>query len=139
MTPSLAPARPQVETDEPSLPFIPADWKLLRVKNVGRALIGLTYAPEDVVDATDGATLVLRAGNIQDGRLEFSDNVYVNKTVSDDLRLRQGDIVICARNGSAHLIGKNAVATLEVEGQTWGAFMAVLRSNHNDYLRWVLN
>lgn len=121
------------------MPSIPEHWQMLRVKNVGKALIGLTYGPEDVVDDADEGTLVLRAGNIQDGRLQLTDNVYVAKPVPDDLRLRPSDIVVCARNGSAHLIGKNAVATSEVAGQTWGAFMAVLRSAHNNYLRWVLN
>jgi type I restriction enzyme S subunit len=128
-----------VETSEPSLSAIPAHWRLLRVKNVGRALIGLTYNPDDVVDEADEGTLVLRSGNVQDGRFDFRDNVYVKKSVPSDLRLRLGDIVVCARNGSARLIGKNAVATIEVTGQTWGAFMAVLRSDRNEYLRWVLN
>ncbi|BBZ56701.1 restriction endonuclease subunit S [Mycolicibacterium phocaicum] len=128
-----------VPTSEPSMPLVPKHWQVLRVKNVGKALIGLTYDPGDVVDDSDGATLVLRAGNIHEGRLHLNDNVYVAKDVPDDLRLRSGDIVICARNGSARLVGKNAVATPEVVGQTWGAFMAVLRSERNDYLRWVLN
>lgn len=128
-----------IATGEPSMPRVPGHWQVLRVKNVGNALIGLTYDPEDVVDSANEGTLVLRSGNIQDGRLDLADNVYVAKSVPEDLRLRCGDIVICARNGSAHLVGKNAVATAEVVGQTWGAFMAVLRSAHNDYLRWVLN
>src|SRR3954453_24197751 len=120
------------------MPSIPGHWQVLRVKNIGKAFIGLTYGPEDVVDGADEGTLVLRAGNIQDGRLQLTDNLYVAKTMPGDLRLRPGDIVVCARNGSLHLIGKNAVATSEVAGQTWGAFMAVLRSEHNNYLRWVL-
>ncbi|MGV0770744.1 restriction endonuclease subunit S [Mycobacterium syngnathidarum] len=131
--------RDYIDSGEPSMVSIPTHWRVLRVKNIGRAIIGLTYDPGDVVDDSSQGTLVLRAGNIQEGRLNFDDNVYVKKSVPPDLRLRCGDIVVCARNGSAHLIGKNAVATSEVAGHTWGAFMAVLRSGHNDYLRWVLN
>lgn len=123
----------------PALGSIPTGWAVRRVRNVGRAIIGLTYAPEDVCGEDDGGTLVLRAGNIQDSRLDFEDCVYVSKSIPDSLRLRLGDIVICARNGSARLIGKNALATEEVVGQTWGAFMAVLRTPTNEYLRWVLN
>lgn len=123
----------------PALGSIPTGWAVRRVRNVGRAIIGLTYAPEDICGEDDGGTLVLRAGNIQDSRLDLEDCVYVSKSIPDSLRLRLGDIVICARNGSARLIGKNALATEEVVGQTWGAFMAVLRTPTNEYLRWVLN
>ncbi|MBD7956391.1 restriction endonuclease subunit S [Microbacterium sp. Sa4CUA7] len=118
---------------------IPVGWTVSRIRNVGRVIIGLTYSPEDICDEGDGGTLVIRAGNVQDGRLNLADRVYVSKPIPKPLRLRHGDIVICARNGSARLIGKNALATDEVLGQTWGAFMAVLRTPMNEYLRWVLN
>lgn len=121
------------------MPKIPEHWRLLRMKNIGRALIGLTYSPDDIVDSKHEGTLVIRAGNIQNGRLRLTDNVYVDKPIPDDLRLRPGDIVVCARNGSAQLIGKSAIATPEVAGQTWGAFMVVLRTTESNYLRWVLN
>ncbi|WP_431789909.1 restriction endonuclease subunit S [Microbacterium paraoxydans] len=127
------------ETGVATLGLIPAHWTVERIRNVGRAIIGLTYSPEDICDADDAGTLVLRAGNIQNGELVYEDCVYVGKVIPRALRLRLGDIVICARNGSARLIGKNAVATSEVVDQTWGAFMVVLRTPINEYLRWVLN
>lgn len=127
------------ESGVATLGLIPAHWTVNRIRNVGRAIIGLTYSPEDICDEDDAGTLVLRAGNVQNGELVFEDCVYVGKAIPRALRLRLGDIVICARNGSARLIGKNAVATSEVVGQTWGAFMAVLRTPINEYLRWVLN
>lgn len=127
------------ETGVPSLGEIPAHWRLCRIKHVGRAIIGLTYSPDDLVGEGQGGTLVLRSGNIQNGRLCFDDNVYVTTPIPAALRLRIGDILICARNGSARLIGKNAIITDEAIGKTWGAFMAVLRSQSNSYLRWVLN
>ncbi|WP_341718832.1 restriction endonuclease subunit S [Micromonospora sp. FIMYZ51] len=139
VTRGLKPGIPTTDAGVATLDHVPQHWQIVRIKNVGRALIGLTYAPEDVVDEGEGGTLVLRAGNIQNGRLALGDNVYVNGKVPTDLRLRLGDIVICARNGSPKLIGKNAVATEAVVGQTWGAFMVVLRSPINGYLRWVLN
>ncbi|MGP5655925.1 hypothetical protein [Candidatus Corynebacterium faecigallinarum] len=126
------------QVDEPALDQIPKSWQIRRIKTVGRAIIGLTYTPEDIVDEGEGR-LVLRAGNIQRGALSLENNVYVDRKLPEDLKIRVGDIVICARNGSSDLIGKNAVATQEVVGETWGAFMAVLRSDINEYLRWVLN
>lgn len=106
-----------------ALGSVPVNWKVARIRDVGRAIIGLTYSPEEICGEDDGGTLVLRAGNIQNGELAFEDCVFVTKPIPYALKLREGDIVICARNGSARLIGKNAIATGEVVGQTWGAFM----------------
>lgn len=118
---------------------IPADWEMTRIKHVGTTHIGLTYAPEDVVDGPENGTLVLRSGNVQDGRIDLSSCVYVKKVIPPSLRTQVGDILICARNGSRSLIGKNAVIGNESVGQTFGAFMTVLRSQDSDYLYWVLN
>lgn len=139
VTRGLESEMPTKDTGIATLDHVPQHWQIVRIKNIGRALIGLTYSPEDVVDEGEGGSLVLRAGNIQNGQLALNDNVYVNAMIPSDLQLRVGDIVICARNGSPKLIGKNAVATDAVAGQTWGAFMVVLRSPINDYLRWILN
>lgn len=43
---------------------------------------------------------------------------------------------MCSRNGSANLVGKNAIVAPEDLGQTWGAFMTVIRSDINRYLFW---
>jgi type I restriction enzyme S subunit len=118
---------------------VPAHWDVLPVKRLGRATIGLTYSPEEIVNDSSLGTLVLRAGNIQDGRIALNDNVYVSTPIPPSLRLLEDDILICSRNGSASLIGKNALVPAELAGQTWGAFMTVLRSDVNDYLRWVLS
>ena len=100
--------------------------------------MGLTYAPEDLTDPTDG-TLVLRSGNIQDGRIDYADCVYVKSLVPPELFLRDGDLLICSRNGSPRLIGKNALIDGSQGRETWGAFMTVLRSEFNHYLQHVLN
>jgi type I restriction enzyme S subunit len=101
---------------------------------VADTIIGLTYAPEDV---SDEGTLVVRSGNIQKGRLLHNDDVFVSKPIADKLLLRPGDIVMCARNGSAALVGKNAIVTDEYVGTTFGAFMTVIRSDLNRWLRWI--
>lgn len=139
ITKGLDPTALMIASGEKSLGDVPAHWKLCRIKDVGRAIIGLTYAPEDVVTDEESSTLVLRACNIQDGSISLADSVYVKKRIPSHLRLLEGDIVVCARNGSAKLVGKNATATSEVAGQTWGAFMAVLRSSQHAYLRWILS
>ncbi len=111
-------------------------WREVRMKHVGTAMTGLTYAPEQV--ATEGV-LVLRSGNIQDGTVTTDDAVFVSATIPDELRVRSGDILICSRSGSAELVGKHARIPDSLVGQTWGAFMTVLRSDRNEYLQWVLS
>ncbi|WP_163372736.1 restriction endonuclease subunit S [Endozoicomonas acroporae] len=119
---------------------IPAHWEIKRLKYLGEALIGLTYSPDDVVDADDeNAVLVLRSSNIQNKQLAFEDNVYVSKQIPEHLRTQEGDILICARNGSRALIGKNAQITEASADMSFGAFMSVYRSSYNDYLSKVFN
>jgi type I restriction enzyme S subunit len=132
-------APPTQDTGIPWIGSIPEHWEAQRIGNLARALIGLTYDPADIVDGEDAGTLVLRSGNIQGGSITHDDCVYVSSAIPAKLRLRQGDLLICSRNGSARLIGKNALVGSEDVNNTWGAFMSVLRSSLNPYLRWVLN
>lgn len=115
---------------------IPDHWEVKKLKYLGQAIIGLTYSPDDVIDEGEG-TLVLRSSNVQNGKLEFLDNVYVRKSIPLHLKVKEGDILICARNGSRALIGKNAKITKDAEGMTFGAFMSIFRSRYNNYLSHV--
>lgn len=117
---------------------IPAHWDVKKLKFLGDAIIGLTYSPEEVVDAISG-TLVLRSSNVQDGKLAFNDNVYVSKSIPSKLRTQKGDILICSRNGSRALIGKNAIIDESAEGASFGAFMSIFRSRYNEFLSKVFN
>jgi type I restriction enzyme S subunit len=110
-----------------------ATWKHVKLGEVGQSLIGLTYSPNSVKRS---GTLVLRSSNIQDGRLAFEDNVYVDSAIPDKIRIRENDILICVRNGSRRLIGKSVILDHRVVGQTFGAFMAVFRSAANPFLRY---
>lgn len=126
------------ESDVAWLGELPSHWAVKRLKHLGDAIIGLTYDPSEVVNEEDG-TLVLRSSNVQQGRISFDDNVYVSKEISPKLTTAPGDILICSRNGSRALIGKNALITEESAGVTFGAFMTVFRSPMNKYLYWVFN
>lgn len=107
--------------------------RVVRLGEIGQSLIGLTYSPRNV---SRFGTLVLRSSNIQDGQLTLEDTVYVNSVIPPKLRLRDGDILICVRNGSRRLIGKSVLLDCRTEGETFGAFMAVFRSEYNNYLRY---
>lgn len=97
---------------------IPANWEISKLKYTGSFDNGLTYSPDDVVE--DGI-LVLRSSNIQNSQLSFEDCVYV-KEVPDDLLVKDGDIIICSRNGSANLVGKCAYVD-HIDNASFGAFM----------------
>lgn len=117
---------------------VPAHWKIVRLKFLGESFIGLTYSPVELVDKEDGI-FVLRSSNIQNGKFTTEDNVYVNKEIPEKLILKKGDILLCSRNGSAELIGKNILIDEESAGNTFGAFMTVFRSKLNYYLFYFFN
>ncbi len=108
-------------------------WTEVRLGDIGQSLIGLTYSPENVKRS---GTLVLRSSNIQDGNLALDDNVYVDCAIPQKIRVRENDILICVRNGSRRLIGKSVILDQRVIGQTFGAFMAVYRSDVNSFLQY---
>lgn len=121
------------------LDSLPLHWKVKKLKYLGDSIIGLTYSPDDVVQFEGEGVLVLRSSNVQNKKLAFEDNVYVKKEIPEKLRTQLGDILICARNGSRALIGKNAEIDESAVGLTFGAFMMVFRSGYNSYLSYVFN
>ena len=117
---------------------VPEHWEVRRLRNVGKALIGITYSPDDVVDRGEGL-LVLRASNIRGAKIVDADNVYVGCQVPGRLLTLEGDILLCSRSGSRTLVGKNAVIDARCAGVTFGAFMTVFRSSSNEFLRFAFN
>lgn len=115
---------------------IPKGWEMLRIKNLGTARNGLTYSPNDLATEEDG-TLVLRSSNVKDSKINLEDNVYVSCKIPSNLMVKKGDILICSRNGSRELIGKNAI--IDDIHATYGAFMMVYRSIDPEYLYYILN
>jgi type I restriction enzyme S subunit len=106
------------------------DWDEKKLGDVGSVVSGLTYSPENIAEQ---GTLVLRSSNIQSDQLSFQDNVYVSADRFNPVK--EGDILICVRNGSKNLIGKNTLITAQAEGMAFGAFMAVYRSKYSYYLQ----
>lgn len=119
------------------LGMIPQSWERTRVKFIGNIILGLTYSPADTV--SEGGTLVLRSSNVQDGKIVLDDCVYVSCDVPKKLTTRTNDILICSRNGSRALIGKCALIDERSSGETFGAFMTVLRTEYAKFLYYVLS
>lgn len=114
---------------------VPEGWGVTKFKYLGDVKQGLTYSPSDVVDKDEGI-LVLRSGNIQNGSLDFNNNVYVKTKVVESIVLRKNDILITARNGSPALIGKNAIIDTDIKA-TFGAFMMVFRANKSLFAKFA--
>ena len=121
----------------------------LQLNDVGSYIRGLTYSSNDVVE--HGGTLVMRSNNIINGTLlDYNNNVvFVNKQMSAEQQLQNGDVVICMANGSSSLVGKSSFYDGSCHSPiTVGAFCGIYRSKEpivkwlfqtNKYRRYIWN
>ena len=115
----------QKDFKQPEVGVIPEDWEVKKLSEIGESIIGLTYSPSNVKST---GTLVLRSSNVQNGKLAFKDNVFVEMDLPKRVIVKENDILICVRNGSRQLIGKCALIDKETAGSAFGAFMSIYRS-----------
>lgn len=101
------------------------EWEKTQLGKLGELIPGLTYSPEDV---REKGLLVLRSSNVQNGEIVLDDCVYVTPESKGANLSKSNDILICVRNGSKNLIGKNALIPEGMPLCTHGAFMTVFRS-----------
>lgn len=129
--------------------FSNCHYDKLRLGDIGSYIRGLTYNSNVVIDYN--GTLVMRSNNIVNGcLLDYSNNVVtVNKQISQEQQLQDGDVIICMANGSSALIGKSSF----YDGKclypiTVGAFCGIYRSKMpitkwlfqtNRYRRYIWN
>lgn len=116
---------------------IPQHWNIQRIKTLGEYRNGLTYSPDEISDE-DSGILVLRSSNISNRKIIFKDNVYINKIIPENMMLKIGDILICSRNGSRELVGKNAIIDFNFRA-SFGAFMMIFRCTCYKYMYYILN
>ena len=129
--------RSKAACDKPHYPYeLPKGWCWTTLGDIAESNIGLTYKPSDI--CLDGIP-VYRSNNIKNGHIDLSDVVRVNTKILEKQFLNEGDLLICARNGSRRLVGKNAIISQLDEPAAFGAFMAVCRSSYNPWICLVLN
>lgn len=122
---------PKITDDE--IPFaISKRWLWTRLEDLGTTNIGLTYNPSQINQI---GTPVLRSSNVQDGELCLRDLVRVNAPYREKDLIKEGDLLICVRNGSRRLVGKCTIINQINEIMLFGAFMAIFRSKCNPYLQ----
>lgn len=107
------------------------NWEEKKLGLIGSIISGLTYSPNDI---NKKGVLVLRSSNVKKRLIALKDNVFVNVEEGKFNPVELNDILICVRNGSKRLIGKNAIIKEEHIGLAFGAFMTVYRSKYNQFL-----
>ena len=124
----------EVKCIDDELPFVlPEGWKWCNLSMIGTTNIGLTYRPTDI--ESDG-TIVLRSNNIINDKINLNDVVRVTAKIRENQYVKANDILICTRNGSKALVGKCAIIGDLNEPASFGAFMAIYRT---DYYKYVLH
>ncbi|MDX2247917.1 MAG: restriction endonuclease subunit S [Bacteroidia bacterium] len=107
------------------------EWEDTQLSELGKLIAGLTYSPDDI---RENGLLVLRASNIQNSEIVLDDCVYVTPNIKGANLSMPNDILICVRNGSKNLIGKNALIPEGLPLCTHGAFMTVFRSKSPNFV-----
>lgn len=107
------------------------NWAVKELRELGNLLNGLTYNPKDV---REKGLLVLRSSNIQNGLIDLTDCVYVKPKINGAVLSEAEDILVCVRNGSKGLIGKNAIIPKDMPTSTHGAFMSVFRAKYPKFV-----
>ena len=113
-------------------------WEQRRFGELALLRRGLTYTPDDVVDAQQG-TRVLRSSNINEDRFELSnDDVFVREDAVNIDLVRNNDILITAANGSSRLVGKRALIKGLTDSAVHGGFMLLASTEEPDFFNAVM-
>jgi type I restriction enzyme S subunit len=107
------------------------NWEEKKLGQIGSIVSGLTYNPNDI---HENGILVLRSSNVKKRLISLKDKVFVNVEEGKFNPVKLNDILICVRNGSKRLIGKNAIIKEKHIGLAFGAFMTIYRSAYNEFL-----
>jgi type I restriction enzyme S subunit len=119
---------PPIKPEE--IPFaMPESWVWCRLGEIGESTIGIIFKPAQVGKI---GIPVLRANNVQNGQIDYSDLILVDTEVREKQIAKIGDILLCVRSGSNNLIGKAAM--IQKKGMSFGAFMSLYRSEFNPYI-----
>jgi type I restriction enzyme S subunit len=111
-------------------------WKPTKLADMGDTVSGLTYSPNDI---RKEGLLVLRSSNVKDSKLAYDDCVFVRPDIKGANLVKANDILICVRNGSARLIGKNAIIPEDIGDVAFGAFMTIFRPSNDGFVHQLLH
>ncbi len=118
---------------------LPEGWAEAKGDDLFEFVRGVSYKKSEAFyEPTQDSVAVLRAGNLQDGRVILEDLVHVPpEKVRDDQRLSKGDLVIAMSSGSASIVGKVAVVTEDMPRVAFGAFCGLMRPRSECVQHWL--
>lgn len=106
-----------------------SEWKPGRIGDLVSGIRGVTYDAGQLLElGTNSSFMLLRANNIDNGKLNYKDiQIVPEKIVTYEQKMCKGDIAVCMSNGSRRLVGKSA-QYMENNGRlTVGAFCSIFR------------
>lgn len=109
---------------------VPANWCWAKAGSFFYILRGVSYKKHQVHTKKEmNDCLIMRGGNVLEGEIDLeSDNVYVDKSLVDDIQLlRKNDVVIVSSTGSTKIIGKAGIVDKDYFDVSFGAFLTLLR------------
>lgn len=113
---------------------LPKGWVECELKNISEIVRGVSYQKDDAsIDEKLNSCLILRGGNIQDGKIVTDNNdlVFVDKSlIKEKQKIKKGDVIIVGSTGSKELIGKSGIAKMDYENVSFGAFLMLIRPNN---------
>ena len=100
-----------------------------KLGNFIKQIRGVSYKPKDLRDElNEESILLLRANNIFEGKINHDEVQFVAKEkVSEEQIIRAGDILMSASSGSLNHVGKSAICSEKIIGETFGAFCKIIR------------
>lgn len=118
---------------------LPTGWKLASGVEIFTVIRGVTFRKGDASsDGSPGTIAILRAGNLQNGRIVDDDLIYVDRRfIQSNQILRLGDIVVAMSSGSASVVGKAASVRETTAETSFGAFCAAIRPNDEVIQGWL--
>lgn len=107
---------------------MPEGWASAPVSAVTTLIRGVTYKKEQAINyLKDDYLPLIRANNIQNGKFDTTDLVFVPKNlVKESQKISPEDIVIAMSSGSKSVVGKSAHQYIPFEC-SFGAFCGALR------------
>lgn len=117
---------------------LPKAWGTLPLDIAATLIRGVSYKKnESSSEFNEGLLPILRANNIQDGKLYFDDLVYIPADkIKVEQKIKANDIVIAMSSGSKKLVGKSGIATVDFDGG-FGTFCGLLRPKKHLDARYI--
>lgn len=134
----LKQVKPFTEDELEDLNRLPKEWNWVKIGNL---TLGVEYGTS-AKSKESGDVAVLRMGNIQNGRFDWSDLVYTSDKTEIEKYLLSKDDVLFNRTNSPELVGKTAIYKGEKPAIFAGYLIRINQLSElavADYLNYFLN